>query len=95
MLKLPSCKNQSVDLLCKSIDCFQYDGNFGVYELMKVTSHNADPFFLNFQPFQSTSSVERNQLICFPNFVHNMACIVCVLDSDDIEKYMANCITGC
>ena len=30
MPKLLSYKNQSVDLLCKSIDGFLYDGNFGV-----------------------------------------------------------------
>ena len=66
-----------------------------LYKLMKVRSHSANPFFLNFQPFQSTSSGERNQSICFHNFVHNVTCIVCVLDSDDIEKYMANCITDC
>ena len=28
--KLPSYRNQSIDLLCKSICWFLYDGNFGV-----------------------------------------------------------------
>ena len=27
---LPSYRNQSIDLLCKSIDWFLYDGNFGI-----------------------------------------------------------------
>ena len=31
--KLPSYKNQSIDLLCKSIDWFLYDRNFGVLRL--------------------------------------------------------------
>ena len=30
MAKLPSYRNQSTDLQNKSIDCFLYDGNFGV-----------------------------------------------------------------
>ena len=33
----PSYRNQSIDLLCKSIDWFLYDGNF---ELMKATVGN-------------------------------------------------------
>ena len=28
---LPSYKNQSTDLLCKSVDWFLYDGNTGIY----------------------------------------------------------------
>ena len=31
MPKLPPYRNQSIDLLSKSIDCFLYDGNFGIY----------------------------------------------------------------
>ena len=30
MPKLPSYRNHSTDLLCKSIDWFIYDGNYGV-----------------------------------------------------------------
>ena len=30
MAKLPPYRNQSVDLHCKSIDWFLYDGNFGI-----------------------------------------------------------------
>ena len=28
---LPSYRNQSIDLLCKSIDWFLYEGNTGIY----------------------------------------------------------------
>ena len=28
--RLPSCRNQSIDLLCKSIDWFLYGGNLGI-----------------------------------------------------------------
>ena len=32
-----SCRNQSIDLLCKSIDWFLYAGNFGVYWVSTLT----------------------------------------------------------
>ena len=40
----PSYRNQSVDLLCKSIDWFLYDGNIGRYRvnLYKNVIHKAN-----------------------------------------------------
>ena len=34
MPKLPSYRNQSIDLFSKSIDWFRYDGNFGVNDFL-------------------------------------------------------------
>ena len=43
--KLLSYRIQSIDLLCKSIDWFLYDGNFGFNELKMILSVAVTHFF--------------------------------------------------
>ena len=48
--KSPSYRNQSIDLFCKSVDWFLYDGNFGetfiiFFKALKIDLSKFEPSF--------------------------------------------------